>query len=595
PDYANLLVDGFTFSTDKVTGSPLVDPATVELQWDMGALNVGGDSPGIYRNALDGKKTEAGLTAREAPFFQSTRIFSDSENNWLWPTAGMYVWASGRWVYDCSRPDQVDPGQGGQPKMWTMLNPLRALATASWEAFGFKENTAPKSRPIRNAVPAIRFMFIASRHGGHLEHGSLAEDDYEFILDLPPLPGPPPPFPVGHTHAHRRAAGELPDFPHNTLVLRPQLLRDLRKPAGEVKLVTPVIELLPSDKGPGIVEQVKITVKAGDLVGTGKGHAGFLLSLGWFDPNLERAKDAKACKVNIEAMRGRLEQDRDTPVDTLRKLFAPELDKLKQRIIEEISKIKIPILPPPAQPVAIQDMIDNKLPEPLHTLVSSVGTEVKKLALTLVDKIFDGLLDALAGGVGALSTEECMFHFGVNGRWTSRYLDLERNQRQAFSSPVEVELVLGPDDALYYASSGVEWNPVGDIMFSSFADRLLKRRGEAVEWSQIAKATGDELRDLVFEYVLQILKGAPGASLALGIENDPIGLKQPKPLDQPDGTNPIKMDPTEPDDVVEVAVDASAATFAHAEGQQSVLSVEVTGKKDYVLEGKVEIARQFPK
>jgi len=589
--YKNLVVDGFAFSTDKVAGSPLVDPSTVELQWDMGALNVGGAGPGVYQNALQGKKTEDGLTSREAPFFQSTRIFSDTENNWLWPTAGMFVWASGRWVYDCSRPDKVDPKKGEQPKMYAMLNPVRALATASWEAFGFKENTAPKSRPIRNAVPAIRFMFIASRHGGHLTYDSLAEEDYEFILDLPPMPVPPSPFPIGHTNAHKRD-GELPDFPHNTIVLRPKLLRDLRKPAGNVKLVNPIIELLPSAKGPGIVEQVKITVKAGDLVGTGSGHAGFLLSLGWFDPNIERARTAKSAAVSITAMRGRLEQDRDTPVETLRKLFAPELADIKKTITDEIAKIKLPILPPPAPAVTIDDMVNNKLPEPLHTLVASVGKEVKQLALTLVDKIFEGLLDALAGGVGALSTEECMFHFGVNGRWTSRFLDLERNQRQAFSSPVEVEVVLGPDDALYYASSGVEWNPVGDIMFAGHADRLLKRGGEAVVWSQIAKASGDELRDLVFEYVLQILKGGPGVSLGLGIENDPIGVKQPKALDQPDGINPISMEITAPADV---AIDTKAATFAHAEGQESVLSVEVAGKKDYVLEGTVHVAPQFPK
>jgi hypothetical protein len=590
PAYRNLRVDGFAFSNDKVTGRPLVDPATVELQWDMGALNVGGDGPGIYGRKLDGDKTQEELAAREAPFFQSSRIDPEKENNWLWPTAGMYVWASGRWVYDCSRPDQVTPQPGRKAKMYTMLNPLRAMATASWEAFGFAENTPAKTRPIRNAVPAIRFMFIASSHGGHLDHPALADGDYEFILDLPPPPEPPSPFPVGHTLAHKRTDG-LPDFPQNTIVLRPMLLRDLRTPFGNVRRVEPVIELLQSDKGPGIVEQVKVTVKA-DTLTKDTGHAGFLLSLGWFDPNIERAKTAKSARAKIDTLHGRLEQDRDTPVETLRKLFKPELDKIKEDVTDEIDKIKVRILPPPAPALSIDDMINNSLPVPLQGIVAGIGREIRSQLLKLVDAVIDALLDALAGGVSEASSEECMFHFGVNGRWTSRFAKLARNERHALTPSVEVEVVLGPDDVLHYASSGVEWNPVGDMMFETGDDRLLRRGSEAVNWSQIARASGDELRDLVFEYVLRIVKGGPGLALAMGIENDPIGVKQPQALDKPNGINPIGMGSQQPGDV---PVDPTASTFAHAEGQQSVLAVEVPGKKDYELEGKVHIAPQFPK
>ena len=594
PAYRKLRVDGFQFSSEGITGKPLVDPATVEVQWDMGALNVGGEGPGVYGRKLDGKKTEAELTAREAPFFQSTRIFSDSENNWLWPTAGMYVWASGRWVYDCSRPNRVDAGSTNPPKMYTMLNPARAMATSSWEAFGFPENTPAGVRTIRNAVPAIRFMFIASQHGGHLDHPTLADEDYEFILDLPPPPEPPSPFPVGHTLAHKRTDG-VPDFPQNTIVLRPMLLRDLRRPFGNVRLVTPVVELLQSAKGPGIVEQVKLTVPAGQL-GKSNGHAGFLLSLGWFDPNLERANTAKSARVQIDAMRGRLSLDRDTPVETLRKLFKPELDAIKKKIVEDISKIKLPIIP--GNPTTIDQLINNSLPEPLHSMVAGIAREIQKLALKMVDTTLEGLLDLLAKGVGGATTEECMFHFGVNGRWTSRFLDLERNQSQAFKTPeeapnpVDVEMVLGPDDALHYASSGVEWNPVGNIMFDGNADRMLKRDNSAVNWAQISRASGTELRDLAFEYALKILMGGSGVGLAMGIENDPIGVKQPQALDKPDGINPIGRRNAQPGDV---DVDRAASTFAHAEGRQSVLSAEVLGQKDYVLEGKVHIAKQFPK
>jgi hypothetical protein len=477
--------------------------------------------------------------------------------------------------------------------MYTMLNPLRAMATASWEAFGFAENTPAKTRPIRNAVPAIRFMFIASSHGGHLDHPALADGDYEFILDLPPPPEPPSPFPVGHTLAHKRTDG-VPDFPQNTIVLRPMLLRDLRTPLSNlnnVRKVTPVIELLQSAKGPGIVEQVKVTVPVGEL-GRSDGHAGFLLSLGWFDPNLERANTAKSAQVKIEKMRGRLEQDRDTPVETLRKLFEKELEEIKKDIVDEIDKIEIQILPPPAPPLSINRMINNELPTPLNAAVTRIGLEIRNQLRNLVDAVVKALLDALAGGVSEATTEECMFHFGVNGRWTSRFVELERKELQPLTPPVDVELVLGPDDALHYASSGVEWNPVGDMMFESSDNRLLRRDGKEVDWSDITRASGDQLRDLVFEYVLRIVLGRPGLSLAMGLENDPIGVKQPQALDQPNAINPIGMKNAEPGDV---AVDATASTFAHAEGQQSVLSVEVPGKKDYELEGTVRIAKQFPK
>lgn len=594
PAYRTLRVGGFQFSKEPpITGQPLVDPSTVEIQWDMGALNVGGEGPGVYGSKVDGDKTQEELAAREAPFFQSTRIDPEKENNWLWPTAGMYVWASGRWVYDCSRPDRVDAGRANPPKMYTMLNPARAMATASWEAFGFPENTPAGARTIRNAVPAIRFMFIASQHGGHLDHPALAEEDYEFILDLPPPPELPSPFPVGHTLAHKRSDG-VPDFPQNTIVLRPMLLRDLRRPfnnINNVRLVTPVIELLQSTKGPGIVEQVKVTVPVGEL-GRSQGHAGFLLSLGWFDPNLERARTAKSAQVKIEGMRGRLEQDRDTPVETLRKLFGPELEKIKADIVNEIDKIEVQILPPPAPALSIDDMINNTLPVPLQGIVAGIGREIRSQLLKLVDAVMDALLDALAGGVSEATTEECMFHFGVNGRWTSRFVELERKERQPLTPPVDVEVVLGPDDVLHYASGGVEWNPVGDMMFETSDDRLLTRDGKKVDWSDITRASGDELRDLVFEYVLRLVLGRPGLSLAMGIENDPIGVKQPQALDKPNGINPIGMKNAEAGDT---AVDATASTFAHAEGQQSLLSVEVPGKKDYELEGTVHIARQFPK
>ena len=181
-------------------------------------------------------------------------------------------------------------------------------------------------------------------------------------------------------------------------------------------------------------------------------------------------------------------------------------------------------------------------------------------------------------------------HFGVNGRWRTRYLDIEK-RTQAFSSPVTVEVQLGEDDVLFQSVGGVEWNPVGNIMFTGKNKRLLKRRDEAVVWSQIAQATGNELRDLMFEYALQILIGGEGQALALGIENDPLGLKQPGALDAPDGKNPMKMKDTP---AGPATFDTSPARFAHSVGQQEVRAVEIA-KDDYTLSGSVNVAKQLPK
>ncbi len=183
-------------------------------------------------------------------------------------------------------------------------------------------------------------------------------------------------------------------------------------------------------------------------------------------------------------------------------------------------------------------------------------------------------------------------HFGVNGRWRSRYLDLDKNKQQPFSSPVTVDMLLGPDDLLFQSSGGVQWNPVGNILFEAKNSRMLKRQGEAVDWSQIATASGDELRDLMFEYTLALLVGPSDLSLVLGVENDPLGIRQPAGLDKPGDFNPL-LPKSEP--LGDAPLDATATRFARSAGLQEILAVEDASKDDYVLSGKVHIAEQFPK
>src|SRR5436853_4977587 len=130
------------------------------------------------------------------------RAGSMFETDWAWPMTGQYIWLAGRWIYDCGHPQPVE-------KMHTELHPCKAVATARWEAVQFPENG-------ELFVPAIQFMFFASRWGGYHDFPTIHDQDYEFIVDLP-IPAVPAPveYTIGHT----------PDFPLNTGVLRWDLLK----------------------------------------------------------------------------------------------------------------------------------------------------------------------------------------------------------------------------------------------------------------------------------------------------------------------------------------------------------------------------------
>ncbi len=245
----------------------------------------------------------------------------------FWPMAGDHFWCQGRWVYDCTHVQNAkavkpfDPNNPDQEREfdtglhWTQIHPARAFACHRLEGFKFEEND--------KAVLASRLMFMACKKGGYLDFDDFAkldsQDDPVFVVDLPPPPITGPiTWPIGHT----------PDFPMNTLVLRPRLLVDfdfapfkasrtlLTNDLGAVnRSIDPTVELIKSDEKLKLPDQAKITFPLSKLP-AGTGLYGVVVSLGWFDPTGELAARIKKVTVAIDHLEG-LDKDGE-----LRLMFA---------------------------------------------------------------------------------------------------------------------------------------------------------------------------------------------------------------------------------------------------------------------------------
>jgi hypothetical protein len=533
-------------------------PGSFEIQWDTGALF---EQPMTFRGDFN-DPFALGFRDTEMPDVDGPMTSGD----WIWPMTGMFVWASGRWVYDCSR---TTPG--ANPKMCAMMNPPRAIATATWEAVQFAENDPGDQKPSK--VPAIRFMFFACKRGGYLSYDTIADQDYEFILDLPPLEQKVAPFPIGST----------PDFPHNTIVVRPRLLKGrVSLPFAGARLLDPIIAEIPSADPNVPPKQAKITIPKSQLEGAEA--AGVILSLGWFDPNLERAATVKKCSVSFGGLEGRFTV-RDDPVRQIREMFKKEEADLRKEIAERVAKIKIlglglddiPVVPNPFNPGQQIDL----------------GGDLKKLVAQIVDKAIEGFIDELAKLIGGRTEkEEWLLRVGVNGRWQSRYFpNLDRG---AFAMPQSIgfEVFLGPDDFFFFSSGGVEFNPVGDMMRAAKRRReLTKRNGPPFTWNEIVNATGDDRRELIFQYALEVLAGnSASANPALGLENTLLGIVDPdfsRPGDIPEASNPLRMKDVTPQSVQFTRL----ARFARATGEELIL-VENPRLDDYQLTALIQISSQ---
>ena len=235
----------------------------MECEWDAGTFGLPGD-------------------ARPGPMF---------DKDWAWPMANQRVWLVGRSIYDGGHETH------GNPQLCrSELHPVKAVATARWEAFAFKENNKGKEKGDVH-TPAIQFMFFSSKFGGYNDFDTLKPKDgkpYEFIVDLPEAPVATAPHAIGHT----------PDFPVNTVMVRKlELLkhfeRDRFKNARSgAAVVDPTVDLLPlADGGDPKRRQAKVTIP---LAALERDYYGVIISLGWRDPTGELAAKVKKVTVRFD-------------------------------------------------------------------------------------------------------------------------------------------------------------------------------------------------------------------------------------------------------------------------------------------------------
>ena len=199
-----------------------------------------------------------------------------------WPLASQFLWAAGRWIYDCGHASSFDKTGPREGMMRTELHPVKAIATARWEAFKFKENDFP--------VPAIQFMFFASKFGGYFDFPSIGDRAYEFIVDLPEH-GIPPRLLV--------SAGHTMSDPLNTAAARaPELIKDINftpfaGARGKVVTLDPEVTLHTLSP-----PQAKVKFPMTSLPADADAY-GVILSLGWKDPDKRLARNVRKCTVTV--------------------------------------------------------------------------------------------------------------------------------------------------------------------------------------------------------------------------------------------------------------------------------------------------------
>ena len=92
--------------------------------------------------------------------------------------------------------------------MRSEIHPIGTVASARWEAVKF-QSAAQVLFPLKGDwgidtpfMPAVQFMFFASRLGGYLTTPKTFERDYEFIVDLPNETAARSIVPIGATPEH---------------------------------------------------------------------------------------------------------------------------------------------------------------------------------------------------------------------------------------------------------------------------------------------------------------------------------------------------------------------------------------------------------
>ncbi len=206
------------------------------------------------------------------------------EKTWpFWPMHGDYFWAAGRYVYDCTHvtpgketdPDKPDDKPKDIELHPALINPIKAFATARYEAAFFDESDEP--------LPTTRFSFFSCRKGGYWDfdgnHLPFGNVDYEFAVDLPAAPSGDVAFDIG----------AVDEFALNTLVVRPRLLQKLEfAPYGskddtvQWHLEPPKVEIVRPGDG-SLPRMAKVTVPMKSVPKNKDGY-GFTLSFAWLAP-----------------------------------------------------------------------------------------------------------------------------------------------------------------------------------------------------------------------------------------------------------------------------------------------------------------------
>jgi hypothetical protein len=211
----------------------------------------------------------------------------------FWPQSGDWFWAAGRYVYDCTHAtsDEKQEKDGAKPGLHpTLINPTKAFAVARYEAFQFEKDA--------EWIPATRFLFFATRKGGYWNFDGdikIGDQDYEFLVDLPPLPEDFGEFSIGRT----------PEFDWNTIVVRPRLLKAIEFApfgAGADSPLTwwkrdPVVQLVRPEPGK-LPRMLRVKVPLSELSKEEKppDAYAFVLTCGWYDP----AQVARVRKVAVQ-------------------------------------------------------------------------------------------------------------------------------------------------------------------------------------------------------------------------------------------------------------------------------------------------------
>jgi hypothetical protein len=562
-----------------------------EIQLDAGALwNPGGEQADKLRNGL--KKSE--VKKGEIEDIDWPPKFID----FCWPSTDMSVWAAGRWVYDCSRTTSVKKDdKDKQPQMVAMINPCKAIATARFRAFKFIQNDF--------SVPAVQFMFFTNKRGGYLSYDTISDQDYEFILDLPPNDFKPAPFPIGAS----------PKIPHNTIVVRPRLLHKIDKGIFEQFMGAvgakkeerdknlspdPVITLIPSEKPGELPKQVKIKVPCTKL-GNAEAY-GFILTFGWHDPLLEQARKVKECTMKVSQFTGAI-QLRDSGIKKIRAIFGQEEPKLRKKIAEEVANqvAKITVLGIPVLQVPL------------------LGPFVKQLIQDMIDEALKGFLDILEKTI-TLESEEWLLRIGVNGRWERVYIhdvpssEVNKDPRarlfkpKPLPHPIEIsEFRLEEDEPFRISAHGMEFDPVGDMMWSSQSNRTLTLDDQPVDWATICDPSTDAdqakttRRRLAMRYTIKLLTDSTSTAMALGLDNSPLGIIDPD--EKKSGpfpiSNPVELKTAEPGfpDGLQKALFARAVDIQPDDANQNqdqMILVEDSSKDDYEIFYTLDIKDQVP-